>query len=566
MARGDMPDIDRYRKGLRLLSGAIASYAEATSDYGRLLDTVARNMVGSLADASTVLLAAPNGDLQIVALHAFDADVRATIAKLADIPIRADEPSTAHEVMRTGQPILVPVLDIDAMRSRMTVHNWEFLRDVGARGLMTVSMVVQGQPVGVVSMFRYLPESRSFDELDLELARDLANHAALAIANARLVDALRETDELRRAKAETAAANLFLDAIIEHIPDMVFVKEATRLAFTRFNRAGEELLGVPRSALIGKTDYDMFPAAEAAFFQDKDRETLRGKTLVEIAEEPIQTAHGQRWLHTKKVPILDDHGTPVYLLGISHDITERKHADAELRTAKEQVEAANRELEAFSYSVAHDLRAPLRGIDGFSQALLEDYGDKLDAEGHRHLARVREAAQRMALLIDDLLGLSRVTRAELRSQRIDLSALALGCVERLQRSEPARQIELVIAPGLVAHADPRLLSVALDNLLGNAWKFTSKSPHARIELGATPREGRRMFYVRDNGAGFDMTYVRKLFGVFQRLHIESEFPGTGIGLATVARIIHRHGGQVSAEGVPGAGATFYFTLSETETP
>ncbi len=229
------------------------------------------------------------------------------------------------------------------------------------------------------------------------------------------------------------------------------------------------------------------------------------------------------------------------------------------RTA--QLEATNKELEAFSYSVSHDLRAPLRSIDGFSLALLEDYGDRLDAHGQDYLQRVRAATQRMAQLIDDLLGLARVTRSELRHEHVDLSTLTATIVGEFQRAYPDRQVEVVIAPGLVAHADTRLLHVVLENLLGNAWKFTVKCPCARIEVGAVPCDGQVAYFVRDNGAGFDMAYADKLFGAFQRLHAMTEFSGTGIGLATVQRIIHRHGGRVWAEAAVEQGATFYFTVS-----
>src|SRR6266540_3795035 len=229
------------------------------------------------------------------------------------------------------------------------------------------------------------------------------------------------------------------------------------------------------------------------------------------------------------------------------------------RTA--QLEATNKELEAFSYSVSHDLRAPLRSIDGFSLALLEDYGDRLDAHGQDYLQRVRAATQRMAQLIDDLLGLARVTRSELRHEHVDLSALTAAIVGEFQRAYPDRQVEVDIAPGLVAHADTRLLHVVLENLLGNAWKFTVKCPCARIEVGAVPCDGQVAYFVRDNGAGFDMAYADKLFGAFQRLHAMTEFSGTGIGLATVQRIIHRHGGRVWAEAAVEQGATFYFTVS-----
>jgi signal transduction histidine kinase len=226
-----------------------------------------------------------------------------------------------------------------------------------------------------------------------------------------------------------------------------------------------------------------------------------------------------------------------------------------------QIEAANKELEAFSYSVSHDLRAPLRAIDGFSQALLEDYADRLDDQARDHLNRVRAATQRMGHLIDDMLTLSRVTRAEMRRGTVDLSALAADVLAELQKSEPGRKVDWRIESGLVAEGDARQLRVALVNLLGNAWKFTGKTAAARIEFGAMRNADHIMeFFVRDNGVGFDMAYADKLFGAFQRLHLASEFPGTGIGLATVQRIVHRHGGQVRGVGMPGQGATFYFTL------
>lgn len=240
----------------------------------------------------------------------------------------------------------------------------------------------------------------------------------------------------------------------------------------------------------------------------------------------------------------------------------RLNADLERRVRErtQELEAANKEMEAFAYSVSHDLRAPLRAIDGFSQALLEDYRDKVDAEGQDYLRRVRAASQRMAKLIDDLLHLSRLSRAPMNRQSVDLSVLAERVVSELRTVEPFRGVEVLIAPGVMAEGDPGLLEVVLKNLLSNAWKFTGKTSHARIEFGVTDHDGRPAFFVRDNGAGFDMAYADRLFGAFQRLHSEDEFPGTGIGLATVQRIIRRHGGRVWAEGAVGKGATFYFVL------
>ncbi|MBI5039898.1 MAG: PAS domain S-box protein [Gammaproteobacteria bacterium] len=253
-------------------------------------------------------------------------------------------------------------------------------------------------------------------------------------------------------------------------------------------------------------------------------------------------------------------GERAFFTGILRDIGERKQVEESLRSYATQLEAANRELESFSYSVSHDLRAPLRGIDGFSQALLEDYADRLDADGRKYLERVRAGAQRMGQLIDDLLKLARVTRMDLYLETVDLSALVEDVAVELKNQNMHQQVELVLAAGLCAQADPRLLRIAFENLLSNAWKFTSRREDAQIEFGYIDHEDTPVYYICDNGIGFDMNYADKLFGAFQRLHDAREFPGTGIGLATVQRVIHKHGGRIWAQAVPGNGATFYFTL------
>jgi PAS domain S-box-containing protein len=392
-----------------------------------------------------------------------------------------------------------------------------------------------------------------------EIIGTLASFAILLFAFNRL---RREIARRQQTEQALVASQSFLDSIVENIPNMIFVKEAGELRFERINRAGEQLLGVKRADLVRKNDFDLFPREQAEFFQERDRETLNNKIPVDIAEEPIKTARGERWLHTKKVPVLDAEGVPKYLLGISEDITEQRQAAEALKSAKDAAEAANHELEAFSYSVAHDLRAPLRGINGYSVALVEDIGDKLDGEAKDYLQRIGAGATRMGQLIDALLGLSRVSRADLVREPVNVTEMASSVVAQLRMSDVARVVDFVVADGLRAQGDPLLLRALLENLLGNAWKFTSKLERARIEVGRTEYEGALAYFVRDNGAGFDMEYAGKLFAPFQRLHKPTEFSGTGIGLATVQRIVWRHGGKVWAEGHVGRGATFHFTVDD----
>ena len=338
-------------------------------------------------------------------------------------------------------------------------------------------------------------------------------------------------------------ARSYASAILNILEDAA--EEKTQLASTQ-----RAILNILEDAAIEKTQLEATQKAVLNILED-------------AAEEKDRLADTQR----AALNILEDFDierkkAEQVNVELRNEIAERARAEEALRLAKATAEGASKELEAFSYSVAHDLRAPLRSIDGFSQALVEDYGDRLDADGKKYLKHVREAAQQMGELIDDLLNLSRVTRAELRRERVDVSELARSVFGRLRESQPDRQVELVVQDAMVAQADPRLLDVVLTNLLGNAWKFTGKRASARIEVAAKAGEHPQVYLVRDNGAGFDAKYADKLFGVFQRLHTAQEFEGTGIGLATVQRIVHRHGGRIWAEAQVDRGATFYFTLEE----
>ena len=341
---------------------------------------------------------------------------------------------------------------------------------------------------------------------------------------------------------------------------------------TRWNPAAERIFGYTEAEALGQHAAFIVPASVRPMVDQVWQDLLARQGGQRSTNDNV-TKDGRtivcEWYNT---PLVDANGNVVGAASQVEDITDRVRAEREIRRWNEvleqrvrdrtrELEIANKELESFSYSVSHDLRAPLRVIDGFSHALLEDCGRQLTPEGQAHLQRIRAATRRMTRLIDDLLKLSRLTRAEIKKVDVDLSGLARQIIEELRQTEPNRAVTVVIADGIRGWGDATLIRAVLENLLGNAWKFTSQTADARIEFGKTTGGAESLaYFVRDNGAGFDMACVDKLFGAFQRLHTQSEFPGEGIGLATVQRIIRRHGGQVWATGAVKQGATFFFTL------
>ncbi len=335
-------------------------------------------------------------------------------------------------------------------------------------------------------------------------------------------------------------------------------------SFLRVNPSFESVLGYTSAEITSRPFIDFVHPDDVEATIKENTQLAAGEGTLGFENRYRCKDGTYRWLEWRVARDLQNR----LLFAVARDTTATKAASAEIAALNVQLEqriqavtVVNAELETFSYSVSHDLRSPLRGIDGFSQALLEDYGSVLDAAAVGYLDRIRAATQRMGRLIDDLLQLSKITRANLHRQPTDVSALARSIVSRLRDAEPARDVTIEVAADLHASADPRLLEIALENLLANAWKFTSKVEHPRIEVGGLETaEGARGFFVKDNGAGFDMIYADKLFGAFQRLHAVTEFSGTGIGLATVRRIVSRHDGRVWADSRAGEGASFFITL------
>jgi len=379
----------------------------------------------------------------------------------------------------------------------------------------------------------YIQEGASQEKLDTATGLEERLVAQLLItSHSTIADASRLAEEAHTeaTEAQRVASNL---TVILMIVLAIAITTSSLLIARNISKPLDEL--TKGAEIIGKGDLE---------------HKVEVKSKDELGE--LAAAFNKMTASLKKITASRD--------DLNREVTARKRVEEEIRNANTELTAVNEELEAFTYSVSHDLRAPLRGMDGFSQALLEDYGDKLDVQGADYLNRVRSAAQRMGVLIDDLLALSRVTRRELNPETVNLSALAEAVVTELRQAQPGREVDFVIAREINVNGDSTLLRLVLENLFSNAWKFTDKQPAARIEFGSNQYEGKPTYFVRENGAGFDMAYADKLFAPFQRLHSADEYPGTGVGLATVQRIIRRHGGDIWAEGKVGEGATFYFTL------
>ena len=428
--------------------------------------------------------------------------------------------------------------------------------DDRSRVLAEMGALVKKEELATEYRFRFKDGTYHWVHDEARLIRD-AEGQALEVFGSWV-----DSTERRRAEAALRESEERFRLLVGTVRDYAIYMLDPNGRVVSWNRGAEQIKGYSAEEIVGR-HFSCFypPEAVAAGAPEHALAMAAEKGRFEEENWRLRKDGSRFWADVVITAVRDEEGKLFGFATVTRDLTERKRTNELLRRHTAQLEAANVELDAFAYSVSHDLRAPLRSIDGFSQALLEDYAGQLDAAGQDYLQRVRAATQRMATLIDDLLDLSRVTRSEMTIAPVDLSELARELATEFTSGDPERHVEIVITPDVAVRADRGLLRVVLQNLMGNAWKFTGKRSDARIEVGVVAADGERAYYVRDNGAGFDMAYASKLFGAFQRLHRVTEFPGTGVGLATVQRIIHRHGGRVWAESAVGRGATFYFTLS-----
>ena len=412
--------------------------------------------------------------------------------------------------------------------------------------------------------------SRALTARDKELRWLLMGYAFILLLG---VTTVILTVQIASARYRAEGDARFITIVTTSTDAIISVDEDQRIVL--FNHGAEVIFGYSAAEILGQPLDRLLPArfgeSHLRHMQNFAAPPKISQFMGKRGEILGRRKDGTEFSAEASISKLTEKGRMIFTT-ILRDVTERKRIEEEIRQLNEnlehkvtertaQLEAVNRELEAFSYSVSHDLRAPLRSIDGFSQALAEDYGEHLDEVGHDYLSRVRRAAQRMGLLIDDMLRLARITRAEMHKVPVDISAMMQEIKADLITHKGYSEVQFHVQTDLIVYGDPALLRIMLENLLDNAWKYSSKIASPQIEVGSMEEDGRTVYFVRDNGVGFDMAYVGKLFGAFQRLHRAEEFPGTGVGLATVKRIIHRHGGEIWAEGQPGKGAIFKFVLT-----
>jgi PAS domain S-box-containing protein len=570
-APGDRDKLQPDDSGrLEAIAAAAAAFSDAVPDIEALLAIVAEQISRTTGDFCAVVLLSPDGQrIEPVAAYHPDPTVVEDANVLIGSYIQIDASGPWKTALQERRTIVIQI-DPDNLPANIAPHQARHIKRWRMREAVMIPMIAQGRVVGGLNLNR-MEGSPPLREDDVKLLESLATRAARAIATAQMMRDQRLTANQLEARvaertSELMAANQFLDSLLENIPNMIFVKDAQELRFVRMNAAGEALLGFSRDELIGKNDFDFFPAEQAEQFISADRATLRERHLVDIPEESIQTkAKGPRVLHTKKIPVLDLGGQPSFLLGISEDITEAKMVQEALAQAQGEAERANRAKSQFLANMSHELRTPLNAILGFSALLRDDATGRLDeATRLRFLNQIHSSGQHLLELINDVLDLSKVEagQMDLLLQPVELGQLiddVRATVEPLARTKSIA-LNIVLAPELRLVADPAKVRQMLLNLVSNAIKFTPSG--GRIAIRRRRIESAVEISVTDTGIGIAEKDLGRLFTEFQQLDAGrgQRQEGTGLGLALTKRMAELHGGQVTVESEPGKGSTFTLRL------
>ncbi|MDP2315749.1 MAG: ATP-binding protein [Pseudomonadota bacterium] len=562
----------------QVLADLANAFAEAVTDEKRLVQLVVERVGALTGDACVIRLLGDDGALRAVAQYHADA---ALLLRIRAVSLATDpDPGAGIWQQLLGERRFVRLqISPTALPMGLTADQRTLWSSLPVTYFLGVPLIARGRVLGGILVVRCQRQEPHTDE-EVALLRDLGERAALAIDNARLYTAERaartraeaaeaalrtELAERMRAEEQRRSSEERLRLLVQAVVDYAIFMIDDAGAISSWNAGAQRIYGWSEAEAIGRHAALLLPTSRPEGAVGDLLEAARNTGRAEVEGWGARRDGSQFWSNTV-VSAIRTNGDLLGYAVVTRDLTASRHAEAtqsmnaQLEARTRDLAAANEELEAFAYSVSHDLRAPLRAIDGFSQALLEDQGALLDATGQGHLRRVRAGVARMRQLIDDMLQLSRSTRVTLEPDDVDLARIANEVIAELQVRDPGRAVTVHIPERMRVRGDPRLLRIVMENLLGNAWKFTRNTEAAEITVSCELVGDEVSVTVRDNGAGFDMAYARRLFQPFQRLHTVEEFEGTGIGLAIVRRIVHRHGGRVSAEGAPDAGAAFHFTL------
>lgn len=584
MGEGDGADVRAGgSRTIAMMSEILRSFADATTDYPRLLETIAERVALFVGHYCSIRLLTDDGEhLETVAMYEPIAKHAPSIAVLARHPIRVDD--RLRGALLSGKGFIDADIRSDEVVANFPAELRESVLAFPTRSVIVAPLCARGQAMGALFIVRRGDDTPPLRPEDLELAEGLAAHAALAIANARTLDQLqhaiskREEADASRLQAEEATQSVL--HVLERVSSRLGVEERVRrrallfqsmseavisgdteFRIEEWNPAAERLFGWSAEEVFGKRVQDVITTVKGVD-REQTRESVRDGNTAQ-GRVTVQRRDGAwRTVEYSSVPVKAADGTTHGFVSSMLDVTNRVHLEAELQTRVAELEAANAELESFSYSVSHDLRAPVRAIDGFAKILEEDYGQTLDDEGRRLLEIIRRNSARMGHLIDDLLSFSRSSRQSMRTVEVDMTEIANAAFQEAIASAEDRRFELVLEPLPRANVDRALITQVWVNLATNAVKYTRGRDPAVIHVRATRTANETVYQVTDNGVGFDMAYAGKLFGVFERLHPNAQFEGTGVGLALVKRIVERHRGKVWAESAIDRGTTLSFSIPE----